>query len=504
MLSPGDILGRYRILARLRAGGMATLYLAQRRGAAGFTRPVAIKVIHPHLASDPRFVQMFVDEARLSAKLDDPHIVRVEELGEEKGTYFLVMEYVAGVSLAQLLRALGERKRRLNVSIATGIAMQIAAGLHAAHEATDERGQPMSLVHRDVSPHNVLLAFKGHVKLIDFGIAKAIGQTKDTQTGSLRGKIAYMPPEQAFGRPVERRADVYALGIVLWEMLTMQRLFEADNDFALLERVRHPVVRPPSTLVVGIPPELDEVVLRALSPEPSGRPSTADELRAMLGAAVPSAVALSASDVATFLVAAMPASVEDSRRRLAAAGDDQRSLAEIEPRGSEAQEALATMTLDDPNATTLFADDERALPATGVADPPMAARPRNAVVALVLALVVGLLVLGSMALVLKHAAAPPAAAALTEEVRDPAAPAPPAVPVIPTQAALGPEGDEAAAPPRVSVSDAPPPPSPSAPTAARTRARGAATTKRAPRPAPSAAPAQVEMHGGVPIFNRGL
>jgi serine/threonine protein kinase len=295
MLLAGNRLGRYDLLARLRAGGMATLYLGRRVGAAGFSRPVAIKVIHPHLAQSPRFVQMFVDEATLSAKIDDPHVVHVEELGEENGTFFLVMEYVDGVSLAELLRELSRRKRALSVELATWIGIQIAAGLHAAHEATNEAGQPLGIVHRDVSPHNVLLAFKGHVKLIDFGVAKAHGRPGDTQTGSLRGKLAYMPPEQAFGRSVDRRADVYALGVVLWEMLTMRRLFNAENDFALLEMVRSPSVTPPSALVADIPSELEAVVMAALAPDPAARPATAEELRARLVGAVPQVAGKTAS-----------------------------------------------------------------------------------------------------------------------------------------------------------------------------------------------------------------
>jgi len=260
---------------------MATLFLGKRVGAAGFTRPVAIKVIHTHLADDPKFTRMFIDEAMLSAKIQDPHVVHVEELGEAEGTYYLVMEYVAGASLAEFLRALRSKQRALNVDVAVWLAAQVAAGLHAAHEATNEAGEPLRIVHRDVSPQNVLLAFKGHVKLIDFGIAKG-GTPKETASGSLRGKVAYMPPEQALGEEVDRRADIYALGVVLWEMLTMRRLFDAENEFLLLEKVRNPKVVPPGSLVNGIPPALDDVVMKALAADPELRIGTADELRAML------------------------------------------------------------------------------------------------------------------------------------------------------------------------------------------------------------------------------
>ncbi len=368
-LSTGDTLGRYRILSRLRAGGMATLYLGKRTGAAGFARPVAIKVIHPHLAEDPRFVKMFVDEATLSAKIDDPHVVHVEELGEAHGTYFLVMEYVDGISLAQLLRELGRRKRALSIDLTTWIAAQIAAGLHAAHEATNEAGEPLGIVHRDVSPHNVLLAFKGHVKLIDFGIAKSRTQTKDTQTGSLRGKLAYMPPEQAWGKSVDRRADVYALGVVIWEMLTMRRLFDADNDFLLLERVRAPSVKPPSAVVKGIPAALDDAVMKALSPDPANRPASAEELRALLAHAVPSMTAKTAKDLNAVLHAVVPDLIKGARDRLTELlGEQDRPSA---PPGANDQgrdeEALTTMTIERPEATALFEDDRDAQP---LAPPP--------------------------------------------------------------------------------------------------------------------------------------
>ncbi|MCW5834949.1 MAG: serine/threonine protein kinase, partial [Labilithrix sp.] len=378
MIAVGDTLGRYDLLARLRAGGMATLYLGKRVGVAGFTRPVAIKVIHPHLAASPRFVQMFVDEATLSAKIDDPHVVHVEELGEANGTYFLVMEYVDGASLAELLRELGRRKRALSVELAVWVAAQVAAGLHAAHEATTETGEPLGIVHRDVSPHNVLLAFKGHVKLIDFGVAKARGRPGDTQTGSLRGKLAYMPPEQAFGRSVDRRADVYALGVVLWEMLTMRRLFDADNEFALLERVRHPDICPPGQVAAGIPPALEQVVMAALAPDPERRPATAEELRARLMAAVPEASSKTAHDLSGVIAAIMPDTIKRARERLAEALGEPlaRSEAPAAPLAPD-DEALATMTVTMPDATILF-EREHEVEAPHAEATARRARPRRA------------------------------------------------------------------------------------------------------------------------------
>ncbi len=296
MLAPGDVLRDYTILAPIRSGGMGTLYLASRRGAAGFSRAVAIKVIRQDLAADPEFVRMFIEEARLCAAIHDPHVVHVEELAEERGSLFIVMEYVHGCALAQLLSELARVGRRLSPEIATAIAMHVAAGLHAAHEVTSEDGEKLGIVHRDVSPHNVLLARQGYVKLIDFGIAAA-GRGRSA-TGSLRGKIAYMSPEQASGDTVDHRTDIYALGVVLWEMLTGRRLFDAPNDAALLELVRAAKPAGPREIDPELPSALDEVVRLALAPAPERRPPSAKALRSMLMDAVPGALKVEAGDIA--------------------------------------------------------------------------------------------------------------------------------------------------------------------------------------------------------------
>ncbi|MGB0681013.1 MAG: serine/threonine-protein kinase, partial [Polyangiales bacterium] len=275
-LEAGCKLGDYRIVARLSSGGMATLYLARRGGAAGFSRFVAIKVVHPHLAQDTQFVRMFVDEAKLSSRIQHPNVVHVEELGEAEGTYYLVMEYVHGFSLAQVLAALARHKRRLSPALAVWIAMRVADGLHQAHETKDARGQHLGVVHRDVSPQNILLSTHGHIKLIDFGIAKAFGRQYQTVTGSLKGKLKYMAPEQARASAVDRRTDIYALGIVLWEMLAMRRLFKAENDFDLLEKVRDPEISSPRLFAAhDISDALERAVLSALAKDPAARPQSA-------------------------------------------------------------------------------------------------------------------------------------------------------------------------------------------------------------------------------------
>jgi serine/threonine-protein kinase len=319
VLRVGESVGGYDIVAKLRAGGMATLFLGKKKGAAGFSRHVAIKVIHEHLAQDPDFVRMFVDEALLQARIQNPHVVHVEELGEAEGAHFLVMEYVHGCALAQLLLALGKRKRRPQVDIAVSVALQTLSGLHAAHELRGENGQALGVVHRDVSPQNVLLSHDGHVKLIDFGVAKAASSSQQTQGAMLKGKLRYMPPEQAFGRAVDRRADVYALGIVLWEMLTMRKLFGAQDDLSLLEMVRNPQIDPPSTWAPEVPAALDRVVLKALSKDPKDRFATAQEMRRALTEAVPSAALVEPSAIAELMAAAVGDELEKERRALPAA-----------------------------------------------------------------------------------------------------------------------------------------------------------------------------------------
>ncbi|WP_169791365.1 serine/threonine-protein kinase [Sandaracinus amylolyticus] len=294
----GDHISGHEILAPVSAGGMATVYLARRVGAAGFAKHVAIKVVHAHLALDRAFVKMFLAEARLSARIEHPNVVQVHDLGEHDGSYFMVMEYVEGCALSELQRVLAAEQRRLAPEVAVAIAMRVAAGLHAAHELADEHGNNLCVVHRDVSPQNVLLARKGHVKLIDFGIAKAAERTQSTQGGVLKGKVRYMAPEQASGSEIDRRADVYALGVLLWEMLTGRRLFDAPTDLLALKMVLDPKPRAPSALASGIPPALDEAVLAALAKDPARRPATAQAFGEMLARALPASLVIDAPRIA--------------------------------------------------------------------------------------------------------------------------------------------------------------------------------------------------------------
>lgn len=305
MWRAGQKIGDYELVAQLREGGMATLFLAKRTGVAGFSRHVAIKIVHPALAADEQFRQMFLDEALLSSRIQHPNIVHVEELGEHEGTHFLAMEFVHGCSLSQLQRELLGRGRRLSPAFAVRIAMHVADALHAAHETRDENGRQLEVVHRDVTPENVLLAYAGHVKLIDFGIAKAYGRRHRTADGLLKGKFRYMAPEQAHAKALDRRVDIYQLGIVLWEMLTLRRLFDAERDVELLQSVQSPRIVAPSRLVDRIPPALDAAVMAALAIDPRRRPPDAQTFARLLAKAVPAAHEVDSGALRALLLAAM-------------------------------------------------------------------------------------------------------------------------------------------------------------------------------------------------------
>ncbi|MFZ5876763.1 MAG: serine/threonine protein kinase [Nitrospirota bacterium] len=263
--------GPYLLLKKIGRGGMAELYLARQTGVAGFERLVAIKRILPHLTEDREFVQMFVNEAKLAAQITHPNVVQIYDFGAVLGTYYMAMEYVMGKSLAAVLAQGQKLGKPIPVSAAAHVTARIAAGLDHAYRGAAASGAPLGIIHRDISPQNILIGYNGDVKLVDFGIAKAASSSTHTQTGVLKGKLAYLSPEQAWGKTVDHRSDLFALGIVLHEMLTGQRLFKAENEFTTLERVRTADVTPPSAVKKGLPPELDGIVLKSLAKNPDDR-----------------------------------------------------------------------------------------------------------------------------------------------------------------------------------------------------------------------------------------
>jgi serine/threonine protein kinase len=271
-------LGSFEILRRLARGGMAEIYLARTSGPSGFEKLVVLKKILGKLADKPRYVQLFLEEARLAASLDHPSIAQVYDIGMVDGSYFFAMEHLHGQDVRSILHRAWRIGERLPIEHAVQIARHAAAALHHAHDKRRGDGTLLGLVHRDVSPSNILVTYDGATKLLDFGVAKTAASTVKTRTGALKGKISYMSPEQARGAPLDRRSDIFSLGIVLWEMITTQRLYRADNDLATLQLIIHQPPRPPSQVRPECPPELERMVLRALAQDPDARYPTAEQL----------------------------------------------------------------------------------------------------------------------------------------------------------------------------------------------------------------------------------
>jgi TonB family protein len=274
-----DRFGQYELLERIASGGMAELFRARRSGVEGFQKIVAIKKILPHIADNDEFITMFADEAKVAAQLNHPNIVHIYDLGKiEAGGYFIAMEYVEGLDLRAILRSGREVGLPLPVPLAVYVASKVASALDYAHRRRDARGDELRIVHRDVSPQNILISHEGEIKLCDFGIAKADRKVSQTESGSLKGKLQYMSPEQAWGKPIDHRSDLFSLGSVLHEMLTGQRLFRGDSDLTVLELVRKADVRPPSEVNADVSAPLDAIVAKALAREPEDRYGTGSEM----------------------------------------------------------------------------------------------------------------------------------------------------------------------------------------------------------------------------------
>jgi tRNA A-37 threonylcarbamoyl transferase component Bud32 len=277
-------IGKYKLVRLIASGGMAEVYLARQAGAAGFEKLVCLKRILPHLARDRQFVDMFLNEARLAARLDHPNIVSIYDLGEANGNYFIAMEFIDGPSLRAVAKRAHERGERLPIAEIVKIVSMAAGGLHYAHDLTDGEGRPQNLVHRDISPDNILVHRNGAAKVVDFGIAKAANSSGATRTGTLKGKVAYMPPEQLRGDPLDRRADVFALGVVLYELLAGQRPWEGDSEVSLIGRIMAEEPRPISTLRPDAPAGLVAVLDRALAKDRDARYASCHDLQADLEA----------------------------------------------------------------------------------------------------------------------------------------------------------------------------------------------------------------------------
>jgi serine/threonine protein kinase len=278
----GTRVGRYEIVRRLASGGMGEVFLARAKGVGGFSKSVALKRLRTELAADPSFVAMFLDEARIAAMLDHSNIVQTIDVVLDGGTAWIVMEYLRGADVAELVRLLEERGRAFPVGAAVGVAVAVADALHYAHERLDEAGAPLDVVHRDVSPANVIVTLDGTVKVVDFGIARANVRATETAVGTVKGKLLYMSPEQCRGERIDRRSDVFSLGVTLYEMLTGTPPHVGADEYELRKAIVEGVVLPPSSRVPSVPDAIDDIVLGCLAKRPADRPKSAGALAASL------------------------------------------------------------------------------------------------------------------------------------------------------------------------------------------------------------------------------
>ncbi|NUP11139.1 MAG: serine/threonine protein kinase [Polyangiaceae bacterium] len=318
-LAPGTVLGRYELLLPIASGGMATVWVARSRGSRGFSKTVAIKTILPNLSDDPTFEQMFLDEAAIASKIQHPNVAQIIDLGEQDEVLYLVMEWVDGESLSTVSKFARKNHNDIPLRVGLKIIAQACAGIHSAHELRDDDDRLLELVHRDVSPQNILVSSGGVVKIVDFGVAKALGRSGETSAGQLKGKVPFMSPEQAKGGKLDRRTDIFALGIILYRLATGTHPFLDENDIKTMRNIITRPVMPPRVKTPSVPVELERTILRALQKDPEKRHATAAELEAELEGIMASGFAgVTIDEVATFVRATLG---ERNQRRRAAIRD---------------------------------------------------------------------------------------------------------------------------------------------------------------------------------------
>jgi serine/threonine-protein kinase len=349
------VLGRYALYDEIASGGMASVHFGRLVGPAGFARSVAIKRLHPQFAKDPEFVAMFLDEARLAARIRHPNVVPTIDVIAADEELFLVMEYVQGESLARLLRASVRQQVHVPWRIAVTVMVQTLWGLHSAHEAKSERGAPLGLIHRDVSPQNILIGEDGAVRIVDFGVAKAAWRYQSTRDGQLKGKFAYMAPEQLTGAvQQDRRVDLYAASVVLWETLTGRRYLTEDHPAAMLAKVLDRVAEPPSSLVEGLPTAIDAIVRRGLSREPGDRFATANDMAVALEQVAPMA---SAREIGAWVTSTAGEALAQ-RAKMLADIESASTVGTVPPPALAPAPASAAAEVDESQAPTRVASSE--------------------------------------------------------------------------------------------------------------------------------------------------
>jgi serine/threonine protein kinase len=409
------IVGRYELLLPIASGGMGMVYLARVSGVGGFARNLALKLMHPHMRSSPEFVLDLVEEAKLAARIHHPNVVAVLDAGEDEAGAYLVMEYVEGDSVTGIGRALAKIATGTPQTIPARIALRIVddalAGLHAAHELKDDNGRALGIVHRDFSPQNILVGIDGHSRLVDFGIAKAANRVGHTQTGLIKGKVSYMSPEQARAEPVDRRSDVWAAGVVIWEMLAGRRLYKTDDDVATAIKIINEVPPRLREARPDLPPSIDEVVASALTVNVDERCPNVGEFRRRLALAAKDLGGFAEpADVAAFLAPLVEEKLAKRKARI----EQLRTQREKIP---QQETSKPSMRLQLPLENEIEAAGSTAASvAIDTGAIARASRKRTTVIVLALALVlVPLIVWGGTRLLKKPAAANDASVVATPE-----------------------------------------------------------------------------------------
>jgi serine/threonine-protein kinase len=455
-------LDRYELVAELASGGMATVFLGRILGVGGFQRFVAIKRLHPHLASEQEFVEMFLDEARLAASIHHPNVVPILEVGTSDRGYYLVMEYIEGDTLARLLARAATSRQRVPIPIANRIVLDTLAGLHAAHELRDDNDRHLNLVHRDVSPQNILVGINGTARITDFGVARAATRLSSTRSGQLKGKLAYMAPEQARGGMIDRRADVFAVGTVLWEVLADKRLFKGEGEADTLNRVLFEPIPRLREIAPEVHPALETITMKSLERDPQKRFTSAAVFADELEKAARNIHALaSVREVAEYVQKVIGQEIAQQREVVRA------WLAQSEPSRTELDDHDIIVGLPN-NPTSSVSSAAISIPPNMLAPSPapdllseiIRARRKRKSKAWGMMLVVALLGVGGWAVAKRddlsvanwgeHPAPPPPIAESAPAAAVAPTPAPP--PVTP------PAGPTAVAPPTASSPPEPPPP----------------------------------------------
>ena len=366
--------GNYILLDRINVGGMAEVFRGKQVGVEGFARLVALKRILPNISADQDFIDMFIDEAKLAVQMHHANIVQIYDLGQAEGSYYIAMEYIPGVDLKTVWDRARRRNRLLPIAMSAYIMQRVAEGLDFAHRKRDDRGNDIGLVHRDVSPQNVLISFEGEVKVVDFGIAKAKNKVSKTQAGTLKGKFGYMSPEQVRGIELDNRSDIFAVGAVLYELIVGERLFLGESDFSTLEKVRNVEMVPPSQLNKSLSPQIERIVMKALQKNRDDRYRHTSEVSEDLQRYLfESNQPFQRTDLARYMKQHFKSEIDKEYERLERYRDV--SLANVPASPAQASSASEDIeiTVDDPNAEEAYSKQAASRPASAMPAPSMPA-----------------------------------------------------------------------------------------------------------------------------------